>query len=149
METGIKKRALGLDYGSKTVGVAVSDGLGITAQGVEIIRRTQENKLPKELIAEYDVGVLVLGYPKNMNNTVGDRAEKSLEFQKMLEKRTGLPVVMWDERLTTVEAHRTMMESGVRREDRRKYVDKLAAVYILQGYLDHEGMKGRSLIDEP
>ena len=128
-------------------GVAVSDGLGITAQGVEIIRRTQENKLRKtlarieELIAEYDVGILVLGYPKNMNNTVGDRAEKSLEFQKMLEKRTGLPVVMWDERLTTVEAHRTMMESGVRREDRKKYVDKLAAVYILQGYLDHEGMK--------
>ena len=115
--------------------------------GVEIIRRTQENKLRKtlarieELIAEYDVGILVLGYPKNMNNTVGDRAEKSLEFQKMLEKRTGLPVVMWDERLTTVEAHRTMMESGVRREDRKKYVDKLAAVYILQGYLDHEGMK--------
>lgn len=85
----------------------------------------------------------MLGYPKNMNNTVGDRAEKSLEFQKMLEKRTGLPVVMWDERLTTVEAHRTMMESGVRREDRKKYVDKLAAVYILQGYLDHEGMKGK------
>ena len=142
MGTEVKKRALGLDYGSKTVGVA-----GITAQGVEIIRRTQENKLRKtlarieELIAEYDVGILVLGYPKNMNNTVGDRAEKSLEFQKMLEKRTGLPVVMWDERLTTVEAHRTMMESGVRREDRKKYVDKLAAVYILQGYLDHEGMK--------
>ena len=87
------------------------------------------------------LGILVLGYPKNMNNTVGDRAEKSLEFQKMLEKRTGLPVVMWDERLTTVEAHRTMMESGVRREDRKKYVDKLAAVYILQGYIDHEGMK--------
>ena len=128
MGTEVKKRALGLDYGSKTVGVAVSDGLGITAQGVEIIRRTQENKLRKtlarieELIAEYDVGILVLGYPKNMNNTVGDRAEKSLEFQKMLEKRTGLPVVMWD-------------------EDRKKYVDKLAAVYILQGYLDHEGMK--------
>ena len=147
MGTEVKKRALGLDYGSKTVGVAVSDGLGITAQGVEIIRRTQENKLRKtlarieELIAEYDVRILVLGYPKNMNNTVGDRAEKSLEFQKMLEKRTGLPVVMWDERLTTVEAHRTMMESGVRREDRKKYVDKLAAVYILQGYLDHEGMK--------
>ena len=135
MGTEVKKRALGLDYGSKTVGVAVSDGLGITAQGVEIIRRTQENKLRKtlarieELIAEYDVGILVLGYPKNMNNTVGDRAEKCL------------PVVMWDERLTTVEAHRTMMESGVRREDRKKYVDKLAAVYILQGYLDHEGMK--------
>ena len=88
MGTEVKKRALGLDYGSKTVGVAVSDGLGITAQGVEIIRRTQENKLRKtlarieELIAEYDVGILVLGYPKNMNNTEGDRVEKSLEFQR-------------------------------------------------------------------
>ena len=140
-------RVLGLDYGSKTVGVAVSDPLGLTAQGVETVWRKQENKLRRtlarieEIISEYQVTEIVLGYPKNMNNTVGDRAEKSLEFQKMLEKRTGLPVVMWDERLTTVEAHRTMMESGVRREDRKKYVDKLAAVYILQGYLDHEGMK--------
>ena len=90
------------------------------------------------------MGVLVLGYPKNMNNTIGERAEKSLAFKEMLERRTGLPVVMWDERLTTVEAHRTMIESGVRREDRKKYVDKIAAVYILQGYLDYEGMKGRS-----
>ena len=150
METGVKKRALGLDFGSKTVGVAVSDGLGLTAQGVEIIRRTSENKLRQTLariealIAEYDVGVLVLGYPKNMNNTIGERAEKSLAFKEMLERRTGLPVVMWDERLKTVEAHRTMIESGVRREDRKKYVDKIAAVYILQGYLDYEGMKGRS-----
>ena len=150
METGVKKRALGLDFGSKTVGVAVSDGLGLTAQGVEIIRRTSENKLRQTLariealIAEYDVGVLVLGYPKNMNNTIGERAEKSLAFKEMLERRTGLPVVMWDERLTTVEAHRTRIESGVRREDRKKYVDKIAAVYILQGYLDYEGMKGRS-----
>ena len=150
METGVKKRALGLDFGSKTVGVAVSDGLGLTAQGVEIIRRTSENKLRQTLariealIAEYDVGILVLGYPKNMNNTIGERAEKSLAFKEMLERRTGLPVVMWDERLTTVEAHRTMIESGVRREDRKKYVDKIAAVYILQGYLDYEGMKGRS-----
>ena len=148
MTAGLKKRALGLDYGSKTVGVAVSDPLGITAQGVEIIRRTSENKLRQTLariealIEEYDVGVLVLGYPKNMNNTIGDRAEKSLAFKEMLIKRTGLPVVMWDERLTTVEAHRTMIESGVRREDRKKYVDKLAAVYILQGYLDRESMKG-------
>ena len=140
-------RILGLDFGSKTVGVAVSDGLLLTAQGVETIERKDENKLRKtcarieELIREYEITEIVLGLPKNMNNTVGDRAEKSLEFQKMLEKRTGLPVVMWDERLTTVEAHRTMMESGVRREDRKKYVDKLAAVYILQGYLDHEGMK--------
>ena len=140
-------RILGLDYGSKTVGVAVSDPLGLTAQSVETIWRKQENKLRQtlarieELAAEYQAEKIVLGLPKNMNNTIGERAEKTLEFREMLERRTGLPVVMWDERLTTVEAHRTMMESGVRREDRKKYVDKLAAVYILQGYLDHEGMK--------
>ena len=84
---------------------------------------------------------IVLGFPKNMNNTIGDRAQKSLEFQEMLEKRTGLSVVMWDERLTTVEANRTLMEGKVRREDRSKYVDMLAAVYILQGYLDSRSFK--------
>ena len=142
MGTEVKKRALGLDYGSKTVGVAVSDGLGITAQGVEIIRRTQENKLRKTLarieepIAEYDVGILVLGYPKNMNNTEGERCEKTKEFAQMLERRTGLSVVLWDERLTTVAADRHMMESGIRRENRKQYVDEIAAVFILQGYLD-------------
>lgn len=141
------KRVIGLDFGSKTVGVAVSDGLGLTAQGVEIIRRTSENKLRRtlarieELIREYEVGTIVLGLPKNMNNTLGERAEKSLAFKEMLERRTGLPVIMWDERLTTVEANRTLIESSVRREERKQYVDKLAAVYILQGYLDCEGMK--------
>lgn len=140
-------RVIGLDYGSKTVGVAVSDALNLTAQGVEIIRRTSENKLRQTLariealIEEYEVGTIVLGFPKNMNNTIGDRAEKSLEFKEMLERRTGLPVVMWDERLSTVSAHRTMIESGVRREDRKQYVDQIAATYILQGYLDREGMK--------
>lgn len=134
---------MGLDFGSKTVGVAVSDGLGITAQGLEIIRRTSENKLRQTLarietlIREYGVTSIVLGFPKNMNNTIGDRAEKSLAFKEMLERRTGLPVVMWDERLTTVSAHRTLMEAGVRRENRKEYVDQLAAVYILQGYLDN------------
>lgn len=143
-----RDRILGLDFGSKTVGVAVSDGLGITAQGVEIIRRTSENKLRQTcarieaLIEEYQVGKIILGFPKNMNNTIGDRAEKSLAFKEMLERRTGLEVVMWDERLTTVEANRTLMESGVRRENRKDYVDKLAAVYILQGYLDYLSMKG-------
>lgn len=133
---------MGLDFGSKTVGVAVSDGLGITAQGLEIVRRTSENKLRQTLarietlIREYGVTSIVLGFPKNMNNTVGDRAEKSLAFKEMLERRTGLPVVMWDERLTTVSANRTLMEAGVRRENRKEYVDQLAAVYILQGYLD-------------
>ena len=106
-------RVLGLDYGSKTVGVAVSDPLGLTAQGVETVWRKQENKLRRtlarieEIISEYQVTEIVLGYPKNMNNTVGERAEKSLEFKEMLEKRTGLPVVMWDERLTTMAADRT------------------------------------------
>ncbi len=137
-----KIRIMGLDFGSKTVGVAVSDPLGLTAQGVEIIRRTSENKLRRtlarieELVKEYEVTCIVLGYPKNMNNTVGERAEKSLAFKEMLERRTGLPVVMWDERLTTVAANRTLIESGVRREDRKEYVDMIAAVYILQGYLD-------------
>ena len=109
-------RILGLDYGSKTVGVAVSDPLGFTAQGVEIIRRKSENKMRQtlarieELIAQYQVEEIVLGLPKNMNNTLGDRAEKSLELKETLERRTGLPVVMWDERLTTVSANRVLME---------------------------------------
>ncbi len=139
-------RIMGLDYGSKTVGVAISDALCITAQGIETIRREKETKLRKtlaridELIKEYEVELIVLGFPKNMNNTIGDRAEKSLEFQEMLKKRTGLDVVMWDERLTTVEANRTLMEGKVRREDRKQYVDMLAAVYILQGYLDSRSM---------
>ena len=136
-------RILGLDYGSKTVGVAVSDPLGLTAQGVEIIRRKSENKLRQtlarleELIAEYQAELLVLGYPKHMNNDIGDKAVKSLEFQEILKRRTGLDVVMWDERLTTVEANRTLAEADVRGVDRKQYVDELAAVFILQGYLDY------------
>lgn len=135
-------RIMGLDYGSKTIGVAVSDPLGLTAQGVEIIRREEENKLRKslrrveELVKEYEVEEIVLGFPKNMNNTIGERAEKSLQLKETLERRLGLPVVMWDERLTTVEANRTLMETGVRGENRGKYVDMIAAVFILQGYLD-------------
>ena len=135
-------RVLGLDYGSKTVGVAVSDPLGLTAQGVETVWRKQENKLRRtlarieEIISEYQVTEIVLGYPKNMNNTIGERAQKSLEFKEMLERRTGLEVIMWDERLTTVEANRTLMEASVRRENRKQYLDQLAAVFILQGYLD-------------
>ena len=138
-------RILGLDYGSKTVGVAVSDPLGLTAQRLDTIWRKQENKLRQtlarinELVDEYQAEQIVLGYPKNMNNTVGERAEKALEFKEMLEKRTGLPVIMWDERLTTVEADRTLMEAGVRRENRKQYLDGLAAVFILQGYLDSLG----------
>ena len=135
-------RIMGLDYGTKTVGVAISDALKITAQGIETIQRKEENKLRKtcarieQLIKEYEVEKIVLGFPKHMNNDVGERAEKSLEFKAMLERRTGLEVVMWDERLTTVEAERTLIENKVRREDRKKYIDKIAAVFILQGYLD-------------
>lgn len=142
-------RIMGLDYGSKTVGIAVSDPLGITAQGIEIIRRKSENKLRQtlarieELIAQYQVEKLVLGFPKHMNNDIGDRALKSLEFQEMLKKRTGLEVVMWDERLTTVEADRTLIEANVRRENRKQYVDQLAAVFILQGYLDYLANQNR------
>lgn len=136
-------RILGLDFGSKTVGVAVSDGLLLTAQGVEIVRRQSPNKLRQtlarieSLVAEYEVDRIVLGYPKNMNNTEGERCEKTKEFKEMLERRTGLPVILWDERLTTVAADNYMMEAGIRREDRKSYVDEIAAVFILQGYLDY------------
>ena len=135
-------RVLGLDYGSKTVGVAVSDPLGLTAQRVETIWRKQENKLRRtlaridDLVKEYQAERIVIGLPRNMNYTMGDRAEKSLEFGEMVEKRTGLPVIMWDERLTTREAERALMEAGVRRENRKEYLDSVAAVLILQGYLD-------------
>ncbi len=135
-------RIMGLDYGSKTVGVAMSDPLGITAQAVETIWRKEENKLRKtcarieELIREYEVERIVLGLPKHMNNDIGERAKKALEFGEMLRRRTGLEVVMWDERLTTVEAERTLIENKVRRENRKQYIDKIAAVFILQGYLD-------------
>ena len=138
---------MGLDYGTKTVGVAVSDGLSLTAQGVETIERKEENKLRRtcarieELIKEYQVEKIVLGFPKHMNNDIGERAEKALEFGEMLKRRTGIEIVMWDERLTTVEAERTLMESGVRRENRKQYVDQIAAVFILQGYLDSLGMQ--------
>ena len=141
-------RIMGLDYGSKTIGVAISDPLGLTAQGIEIIRREDENKLRKslrrieELVSEYQVEEIVLGFPKNMNNTIGERAQKSLELKEMLERRCGLPVIMWDERLTTVEANRTLMESGVRRKKRSKYVNMIAAVFILQGYLDAKANPG-------
>ena len=133
---------MGLDYGSVTVGVAVSDGLLLTAQPVEVIKRKSETKLRQtlarieQIVTEYQVERIVLGYPKNMNNTEGERCEKTKEFAQMLERRTGLSVVLWDERLTTVAADRHMMESGIRRENRKQYVDEIAAVFILQGYLD-------------
>ncbi|MDD3360582.1 MAG: Holliday junction resolvase RuvX [Hespellia sp.] len=135
-------RIMGLDYGTKTVGVAISDPLLLTAQGIETIFRKDENKLRQTcarieaLISEYEVEKIVLGFPKHMNNDIGERAEKSLEFKEMLERRTGLEVIMWDERLTTVEAERTLIEGNVRRENRKAQIDKIAAIFILQGYLD-------------
>lgn len=148
VETGkgkvVTMRIMGLDFGSKTVGVAISDPLLITAQGIEIIRRKEENKLRQtlarieELIVEYQVEEIVLGLPKNMNATEGVRVELTNEFREKLERRTGLPVTMWDERLTTVAADKTMMEAGIRREKRKDYVDMIAATLILQGYLDRK-----------
>ncbi len=140
-------RIMGLDFGSKTVGVAISDELLITAQGIEIIRRKEENKLRQSLariealIEEYGVEEIVLGYPKNMNNTEGERVELTNEFKDKLERRTGLPVALWDERLTTVAADRFMMEAGIRREERKEHVDRIAATFILQGYLDYRKNK--------
>ena len=141
-------RILGLDYGSKTVGVAVSDPLLLTAQGVEIVRRDSENKLRKtyarieEIIREYgDVEKIVIGYPKNMNDSEGERCQKVLGVKEDLERRTGLVVELWDERLTTVAADKAMMESGIRRENRKNYVDEIAAMLILQGYLDNIRLK--------
>ena len=135
-------RIMGLDLGSKTVGVAVSDPLGITAQGVEIIRRESEDKLRRTLARietlakEYEVETIVLGYPKHMDNTIGERAQKSEAFKEKLERRTGLPVILWDERLTTVAADNAMDEAGLSREKKKEYVDMIAASLILQGYLD-------------
>ena len=135
-------RILGLDFGSVTVGVAVSDPLNLTAQGIEVIRRKQENKLRQtlarieQIIAEFNVELIVLGYPKNMNNTIGERALKSEEFAEHLRRRTGLEVILWDERLTTVSAHQAMDEANLSIEKKAMVVDKIAAVFILQSYLD-------------
>ena len=134
-------RIMGLDFGSKTVGVALSDPLLITAQGLEIIRRKEENKLRQtlarieQIIVENEVEEIVLGLPKNMNDTEGERVALKLE------RRTGLPVHMWDERLTTVAADKAMMEAGIRRENRKDYVDMIAATLILQGFLDKRALE--------
>ncbi len=140
-------RIMGLDFGSITVGVAISDPLLITAQGITTIRRKGENKLRQTLaqiealIEEYEVSEIVLGNPKHMNANEGERSRLSMEFKEMLERRTGLPVILWDERLTTAAAEKTLIEANVRREHRKEYVDKIAAVFILQGYLDYKGMQ--------
>ncbi len=136
-------RIMGLDFGSKTVGVAVCDPLGLTAQGLETITRKEENKLRhtcqriETLIQEYEITSIILGYPKNMDDSIGERAQKTEEFKKMLERRTGLSVILWDERLTTVEADQILRESGVPKTERKKVIDKVAAEIILQSYLDN------------
>lgn len=136
-------RIMGLDFGTKTVGVAVSDPLLLTAQSVETITRKSSKKLRQtlarieELIEKYEVEKIVLGLPINMNGTEGVRVEETKEFKENLFRRTGLEVVLWDERLTTVAAERVMIETGIRREHRKEFVDSVAAVFILQGYLDY------------
>ena len=127
-------RIIGLDVGTKTVGVALSDPLGITAQPFETITRKENNKL--QIISEYDVTEIVVGYPKNMDDTIGERAKACEEFAAALERRTGLPVTLWDERLTTVEADEVLEECGMRRENRKTVIDQLAAVFILRGYME-------------
>lgn len=134
-------RIMGLDVGSKTVGVAISDPLGWTAQGVETIQIDENRKQfgydrVKELVLEYEVEKVVVGLPKNMNNTIGPRAESSKIYAEVLEARIGLPVVLWDERLTTSAAERTLIEADVSRKKRKEVIDKLVAVMILQSYLD-------------
>lgn len=135
-------RIMGLDYGSVTVGVAISDPLLLTAQGIEVIRRKQENKLRRtlarieELIREYEVSKIVVGYPKHLNNSIGDRAKKTEEFAGILRRRTNLEVILWDERLTTVSAGHVLAEGGLTGKDKELVIDKIAAIFILQGYLD-------------
>ena len=135
-------RIMGLDFGSKTVGVAISDELGLTATGIEIVRRDSPNKLRKTLariealINEYNVDKIVLGYPVMLDGSEGERVEKTKEFATMLHRRTNLEIIFQDERLTTVEAYEIMDLAGIKREDRYKYVDQVAAQVILEDYLN-------------
>ena len=143
-------RILGLDFGEHTVGVAVSDESGLIAQKVETIQRKSPDKLRQtlarieELASSYGVDKIILGYPKNMNNTEGERCKSTMEFKEMLERRMELPVELWDERLTTVAAEGILAESGIRGRDCKEYVDEVAAMLILQGYLDYQN-SGRSV----
>lgn len=137
-------RIMGLDVGSKTVGIAISDALGWTAQGIETIQINEDEgefgiKRIKELVKEYAVTEFVVGLPKNMNNTIGPRGEASEQYKKLLEETFQLPVKLWDERLTTMAAERMLIEADVSRKKRKKVIDKMAAVMILQGYLDSKG----------
>ncbi len=132
---------MGLDVGSKTVGIAISDALGWTAQGIETIKIDESAgqfgmSRIQELVAEYAVTSFVVGFPKNMNNSVGPRGEASERFAEMLEEAFGFPVILWDERLTTMAAERMLIDADVSRKKRKTVIDKMAAVMILQGYLD-------------
>ncbi|WP_333879592.1 Holliday junction resolvase RuvX [Lysinibacillus capsici] len=134
-------RIMGLDVGSKTVGVAVSDALGWTAQGIETVKIDEANgefgiDRIAEIVKEYTITEFVVGFPKNMNNTVGPRGEASENYKKLLEEHFSLPVKLWDERLTTMAAERMLIEADVSRKKRKQVIDKMAAVMILQGYLD-------------
>ncbi len=134
-------RIMGLDVGTRTVGVAISDALGWTAQGIETIKVHEELEefgieRIKELVKEYVVTGFVVGYPKNMNNTIGPRGEASEAYKKLLEETFGFPVTLWDERLTTMAAERVLIDADVSRKKRKAVIDKMAAVMILQGYLD-------------
>lgn len=132
-------RAMGLDVGDKTIGVALSDLMGWTAQGLETIIRTNlkaDLRRLEEIIQEHDVNKIVVGLPKNMNGTLGPQGEKVVLFIEKLNNRFKLEVVSWDERLSTVAAERSLIAADVSRQKRKKIIDKMAAVYILQGYLD-------------
>lgn len=132
-------RILGLDVGDKTIGVAISDPLGFTAQGVKtIIRKNKKVDIGElnSLCSEYNVDTIVVGLPKNMNGTIGPQGEKVLKFCELIKESIDLPIKMWDERLTTVAANRAMLEADLSRAKRKKLVDKIASTYILQGYLD-------------
>lgn len=132
-------RILGLDVGQKTIGVAVSDPLGFTAQGLTTIRRTNKEKDIQEIrkfCDEYDAKVIVIGLPKNMNGTIGPSGEIIMAFGKIIEEELNVEIKFWDERLTTVAAHKAMLEADLSRNKRKKIVDKVASTYILQGYLD-------------
>ena len=134
-------RIMGLDIGDKTIGVAVSDIMGITAQGVKTIRRESKKKDIEELkniIKERQVNKIVSGLPKNMNGTLGPQGEKVIKFCELLEEETGIKIEYWDERLSTVAAERTLIQGNVRRENRKGVIDMVAAVIILQGYLDRQ-----------
>lgn len=134
-------RALGLDVGTKTIGVAVSDALGWTAQGIETVKINEERQIfgldrLKEIIVSYEIDKVIVGLPKNMNGSIGERGEACQRFAKMIEEEFNLPVILWDERLSTMAAERFLISADVSRKKRKQVIDKMAAVVILQNYLD-------------